>query len=398
MSAHCRSRRPSTLSGDLPVACLTCFSISSTNVRTWRALRHEVITNASVTPSSSRMSRTTVSWPSLSSAARAADRAPDGISARVPSARARSGDAVIRSSPPEAAQPFLGGKRPTPGRTPRSARRPPPTGGLPRRRGPRPPTHALHARCAAVAPGCQRGQPRANDVWEPGRSSGPSVQTEPPNATDGSLGNEEIHWAALGQTTAEITARDLEGGDDQPLHAPAGRVGYRRHPAPVHHDQHHLVREVLRPVPGGEIADEVRPDDEVELRSGVLPAELVHGVDRVARAATVDLDPARLHPLDTIHRGRNDGEAVLGSGDGALPHLLPGLVGHHQEHLIEVQFVACLDGGEEMPDVHGIEGAAEDTDALRVGHFLRCPILRCPPAWPPRERTPRCHPRGRPSS
>src|SRR5271165_1072854 len=67
------------LLGARPSVSFTRRSTSSTRVRTWRALRPAVTTNASTAPNSSPMASTTVSWPNLSSATTAAAIAPAGI-------------------------------------------------------------------------------------------------------------------------------------------------------------------------------------------------------------------------------------------------------------------------------------------------------------------------------
>ena len=64
--------------GAKPCASLTPRSISSTRVRTCRVFCALVITKASTTPKSSPIARTTVSRPSLASAASAAVAAAGG--------------------------------------------------------------------------------------------------------------------------------------------------------------------------------------------------------------------------------------------------------------------------------------------------------------------------------
>ena len=96
--------------------------------------------------------------------------------------------------------------------------------------------------------------------------------------------------------------------------------------------------------------------------------QLSHGICGVGGPSPLDLDPARLksvHPFD----GRFDkSQAFEGGGDRPARDLLPGLVCDHEENTVEAQLMAGVHRGDEMADVHGIEGPTEDADSQGAAH------------------------------
>ena len=96
----------------------------------------------------------------------------------------------------------------------------------------------------------------------------------------------------------------------------------------------------------------------------ILDGEGAQRVGRVGHPAGVDLEATGLEALDVRHRRLDHGQAILGGADGALPHLLPRHVVHHQEHPVERQLVADVHRRDQVADVGRVEGAPEDAEAL----------------------------------
>ena len=115
----------------------------------------------------------------------------------------------------------------------------------------------------------------------------------------------------------------------------------------------------MDPLPRVELPDEVATDDQVELSSDPI-SQLCDRVRGVARAASFDLDPARLDAGDSLDGGSDDAEAVLGRGHIARPDLLPRLVRDDEKHPVQTERVTDADSGDEMTDVNRVEGTAED--------------------------------------
>ena len=95
--------------------------------------------------------------------------------------------------------------------------------------------------------------------------------------------------------------------------------------------------------------------------SGRWRRRSVQRVDRVRRAAAVDVDPADREPR--VGRGGDDRHqvAVLGRADLALG-LLPRLAGRHEHDLVEAEQPGDLAGGDEVAVVDGVERPAHDPD------------------------------------
>ena len=81
------------------------------------------------------------------------------------------------------------------------------------------------------------------------------------------------------------------------------------------------------------------------------------------RAAPVDLDAARLDARHALRCGFDHREAIRRGRDLPLADLLPGHVGNDEQHAVEVQGVAHVDGGDEMADVRRVERASEHAES-----------------------------------
>src|ERR1700722_15711778 len=297
MSTHVRSWRPSTRTGAKPCSALTTFSTSSTSVRTWRVLGALVITNASTTPKRSPMARTTVSCPTLASAASAAGPAA-GCSWTCTSTSELNG--ARPGFPPSVRTPRRGWSN---RRWPSAAGPGGPASARPGARpsaGPPPGTRVLRVRPAAPSP------------WLARRSSAHRVQTQATHATDNGFRHESLHRPALQEQVTDLGARNRLVGPIDPDDPPAGRDGRGRRGRAGHHGQRDQGLEVVGPVPGPEFGDQVRPDHQVEIGRAHRGEHLLGGVARVAGPAPVDLEPAGLGRGDLVGQGNGEGVAVLG--------------------------------------------------------------------------------------
>ena len=68
-------------------------------------------------------------------------------------------------------------------------------------------------------------------------------------------------------------------------------------------------------------------------------------------------------PVDAVERGDDHLVPDLGRRDHPVA-LLPRVAGDHHEHPVEVELMAGGGRVHQVPDVHRIEGAAEDPDPL----------------------------------
>ena len=83
-------------------------------------------------------------------------------------------------------------------------------------------------------------------------------------------------------------------------------------------------------------------------------------------AVALDLDRRRLDAVDPVDRGLDQREAVARRRHDPAA-LLPRIAAHHEQHPVEVERRADLGGDDDVPDVHGIERAAEHAEPLRSG-------------------------------
>ena len=126
-----------------------------------------------------------------------------------------------------------------------------------------------------------------------------------------------------------------------------GRGGVRR--ARDHHQGHQPAESSTRSRCRS-VVHQVGAHDQEEVRGAGRPGAASarrprHGVDGVARAAAVDLDPAGLDPGQSATPRPRPWPPVLGAGDRPLRRLLPRVVGHHQQHPVEGEGVAARDRG-----------------------------------------------------
>ena len=101
-------------------------------------------------------------------------------------------------------------------------------------------------------------------------------------------------------------------------------------------------------------------------RAARFRQDLLGGVHRVAGAAPLHFEPARLGARDLLGQELGQRVAVRRRRDRPLPRLLPGIVGHDKEEAVEAQL---LDDGAcrgHVPGMRRVEGAAEDPDAGRA--------------------------------
>ena len=130
-------------------------------------------------------------------------------------------------------------------------------------------------------------------------------------------------------------------------------------PGTVDEHERGQCRQLVGALPGGQTARCVGAEDEVARAVGITLSQLTKGVDHVAGPAALQLEVRGRHPGEAVDGRRDHGQAVLGGGDRPIGGLLPGVVGHHQQHLVEGEGVAHVHRGEEVSDVGRVEGAAQ---------------------------------------
>ena len=124
--------------------------------------------------------------------------------------------------------------------------------------------------------------------------------------------------------------------------------------------------EQLAPVaPGVQPGVLVLADDQHPLRAGLGGLQLAHGVERIAGAAAAQL--AAVEREAGLAGDRQPYHRLAVGRRRELARLLRRPAGRHPAQLVELQLVARDAGQRDVGDVHRIEGAAEDADALQAG-------------------------------
>src|SRR5438477_4493892 len=350
------SSRPSMDRGLTPAWSKSCRFTSSTMVRTSRVFDACAITNASTMPMISATSRTTMSSPFLSSAARAAICARSVLVVRSGSVTESSGvrRMELTSRWRSASRPGSSPTRDASRSTRRSARR-----SRPMRRQP---PH-LAARADDDACGSSRAP----------RSSPSSVETTCTQYPCCRRRYEEVDGFARGDATPQLRRRYVQARHANTDGTPPGRRCRGCDVLSVDDGQGHGGSQRAGPVPRVDRRRDVASDDQEELGGLGLPAQRLDGIDRVRRPAAVDLEAGSLEPDDAVDRRLDHLEPGLRRRAPATA-LLPGISGHHDEYPVELELVARGRGRGEMRDVHGVESAAENTEALHSASVREVPV------------------------
>ena len=192
---------------------------------------------------------------------------------------------------------------------------------------------------------------------------GGSVETPIAYHADRSGRHEEVDRGAPGHTFAQCGGRDVEARhrdfDTPPIPDRIRQIGTV---AGSRHDRDRAQgAEIVDAVPGVEARGRIGADDQEQLTTG--RRQLLDGVDRVRRALAFDLDRAHLEPVDAFDRGAHH----LQPRDRGRHHraaLLPRVPRDGQDRPIECELLTRFERGHEMADMHRIEGASEDPEAL----------------------------------
>ena len=114
--------------------------------------------------------------------------------------------------------------------------------------------------------------------------------------------------------------------------------------------------------PGEDFFEGVGAGDEEEFRGGEDIVQVGEGVDGVGGAGSVDVDAADAE--SGVAGGGDDGHEVSVFGGGYFSFaFLPGLAGGHEDDFVEVEEVGDFGGGDKVPVVDGVKGAAHDANA-----------------------------------
>ena len=130
---------------------------------------------------------------------------------------------------------------------------------------------------------------------------------------------------------------------------------------PAHRDEPGQAEQLLPVLPGQDGRERIGAGDEVQLRVGMLLAQVTQRVDGVGGGAAVDVDPA--DGESRVGRRRDDRHevAILGRTDVSV-RLLPGLARRDEDHLFEAEPIGNLAGGDEVTVVDRVERAAHDAE------------------------------------
>ena len=140
--------------------------------------------------------------------------------------------------------------------------------------------------------------------------------------------------------------------------------------APDHGDGGRTAQ-LVGPVPLVEPPRDIRTDDHEELAR--RRTKFLDRFHRVGRAFTFHLDAGRLEAGDGFHRRLHHVETIGGRRHDQ-PVLLPRVTGDHEQGAIEVESFVRGECRDQVTDMNGIEGAAEDPEPF--AHRVHRAILR----------------------
>ncbi len=123
-------------------------------------------------------------------------------------------------------------------------------------------------------------------------------------------------------------------------------------------------------MPRRKVVHQVAADDEEELRIAIRGSQLTQCGDRVARTTAANLCVADFQPWFANHQRTYHRQPVGCGGDDPLRRLLPRIIGHHQQHMVECQRITCRFSDGQVAYVWRIEGAAEHPETLRHAQIL----------------------------
>ena len=136
----------------------------------------------------------------------------------------------------------------------------------------------------------------------------------------------------------------------------SGRAG------PLDHGDRAQPGHLVATVPGTEPRRGVGSQHQDEVDRRILRAQFTQCVHRVGTTTPTDLDVTRSDTRETVDRGGDERETGPGVADPAGAHLLPRLVRHDHQDLVEAEPVPDVDRRHQVSDVGRVERPAEDPD------------------------------------
>ena len=138
---------------------------------------------------------------------------------------------------------------------------------------------------------------------------------------------------------------------------------------PARHGEVDAGGDVFPAVPAREIAELVGTEDEGEGGVGMRSLQGTQGVDGVAGPVALEFDVAAAQPSVTVNGPFEHGPAMGLAGGQSVT--LPGLAGGDEPDGVERELALGTQGQFQMGGVNGIEAAAQQTNAPRLGLGLR---------------------------
>lgn len=140
-------------------------------------------------------------------------------------------------------------------------------------------------------------------------------------------------------------------------------------PRSIHYDEVREIDDVIDPLPRIQGCRSIVANDRVPLHSWMALGQMHQRVCRKTRSPPVDFIAPCDEPGDPRHRCLHHGQSVVGRRDFAPSRLLPGVIRDHQNHLIEIQGVAHVDGSHQMTHMRRIERATKKPDSGSSSHL-----------------------------
>jgi len=188
------------------------------------------------------------------------------------------------------------------------------------------------------------------------------VQTTLGHAVYGGFGDQEVHRTSGAKPLAQIAARNGQVRNGELHHVETRHPIRERRTGTMSDHQRGQRRQLLTAMPRTEPASHISSDDQEERCLGILSGQMLQRLHRVARSPTIDLDAAGLHTDHVLDGRRHHSEPVGSTGNRACLTLLPRIVGHDQEHVVQVKLVTRFDGNHQVADVDRVEGASQHAD------------------------------------
>lgn len=166
------------------------------------------------------------------------------------------------------------------------------------------------------------------------RTDAQAVKTPLADDVDHTIRYEVVERAPIDDATTQIGARHFEARnfDATPIEL---RRQVDRCARAVDNYESRRRRNFVDTLPRRDVGRRVVSDDREQSRARILDSESSQGVGGVTGTTTFDFFGSHLEAFDALDGGPDHFDTICSTRDGARPRLLPGIVGDHEDDLVE---------------------------------------------------------------